>query len=110
MIGGAVSAGPHIHDGPIPGTIFIRAVFFLGLAFAIVRAESRFDRVVTASVAWFAVFGAITIAGQLWQRYTDDGTGNYILIDPVFFAFTLACEALLLLAGAILLAVRPGAP
>jgi hypothetical protein len=109
MVSASIGGGSHIHE-VFAGAAIIRGLFFLGLAFAVALGEPRFDRAANLSVGWFALFGAIAIGGQLWQRHVDDGTGSYILIDPVFFGFTAASEALLVLAGLLLLAIRRGAP
>jgi uncharacterized membrane-anchored protein len=107
VISAGIAAGDHIHE--LPGVPFVRGAYLLALAFAIVRVDPRWDRVVIVSVAWLALFGAIAIGGQLWQRYTDDGTGNYILIDPVSFSVSVASEVLLGVAALTLYAVRRGA-
>lgn len=90
-------AGDHLHELFPP---VFRAMAALGLAFAVARPDGRFDRWAVAFFAWFIATGAITVAGQLWQRLVDDGTGNYVLIDPVFLTVS-ASSTLLLAIGAL---------
>ena len=104
VVSAQLAAGDHIHELAIAS--YARAALALGLAFAAARPDGRFDLWIALFVGWLAAIGAIVIAGQLWQRYVDDGTGNFVLIDPAFFAVTLASEFLLVVAGLSLFAVR----
>jgi hypothetical protein len=108
VISAALAAGDHLHE--FPGSAFARGASALALAFAIVRAEPRLDRWVAVFVAWFGLFGAIAIAGPLWQRYVPTSDELRIYIDVVFFGVAVASEVLLLLCGLLLLAIRRGAP
>lgn len=99
VISAGLVAGDHLHELLPP---VFRAMAALGLAFAVARPDGRFDRWAVAFLAWFLATGAVTVAGQLWQRFVDDGTGNYVLIDPVFLTVS-ACSTLLLAIAAFAL-------
>jgi len=68
----------------------------LALAAALLIGAAPARRFAVAFALWFGAFGALSIAGQLVQRFVPDGSGNFIIINPTNFAFTLATELALL--------------
>lgn len=103
VVWGAASGG-----GPIvsqsPGEVLARAAVATALGAALVL-RTRFA-VATACVfaAFFGLWGLVSLAGQLSQRYLPDSAGMYISLNPVAFTVTLASTAFLLV---VLVACAP---
>lgn len=74
----------------------IRVTTALALAAALLMRLRQARRLVLAFSIWFGLFGALSLAGQLYQRFVSDGSGNYIIINRTTFAFNLATEFALL--------------
>ena len=96
VISASLVAGDHLHEMFPP---VFRAMAALGLAFAVARPDGRFDRWAVAFFAWFLATGALTVVGQMWQRFVADGTGNYSLVDPVFLTVSAGSTVLLAIAA-----------
>src|SRR5262249_30457518 len=106
VVSAYVAAAAHLHES-VDVAPWMRAGLALVLAFVLVRGP-RNDRLLVAFLSWFGTFGLVVIAGQLWQRFVPDGTGNFIYIDAVTFTVSVASELLLALAGVTLYAARRG--
>ena len=96
VLSAGLVAGDHLHELFPP---VFRAMAALGLAFAVARTDGRFDRWAALFLAWFLATGVVTVAGQIWQRLVDDGSGNYVLVDPVLLTVSACSTALLALAA-----------
>jgi hypothetical protein len=81
-----------------------RLIVALALAGALLFVGTPASHWAFAFAAWFGAFGALSLFGQLYQRFIPDGSGNYILINWPHFSLVVASEAALLL---VLVAWRP---
>ena len=99
LVAGSLLGGAHLHE-LLPGLEAVRAPAAMAIAIAVMRRTGYALGMAAAFVAWFGVFGAITIAGQLFQRYGESDPQLQILIDPVTFAYSVASEVALILAAA----------
>lgn len=89
--------------GIAPGMGPVFVVASLGAAFAVARPDGRFDRAVVVFVALSLAIWAVSIGGQLYQRYVPPSDELRILIDPLRLGVALASEGLLAIAGLSLL-------
>jgi hypothetical protein len=74
-----------------------RLVAALLLALALVLGIPGARVLTVAYATWFSVFGALALAGPLYQRFVPNRAGEYININLVFFGSTLASEVALAL-------------
>jgi hypothetical protein len=81
----------------------IRIVASLALALALLFGVREARILTIAFATWVAVFGAVAVAGPLYQRLVPDGAGMYVLIEPVSFGSALASEIALIVTLAALL-------
>ena len=103
VLSAGLVAGDHLHELFPP---VFRAMAALGLAFAVARPDGRFDRWALAFFAWFLATGVLTVGGQIWQRFVDDGTGTYVLVDPGFLTVRACSTGLLAVAALSLYGAR----